>query len=146
MQKFAAAVLLCALAASTLPATSAQNPACTADAQSLVNDCSNLITLFSSDPTLRQQATALNGASDAQIQAAINATPNAKPSPACCADVQKTLSAGCRCDSNVVPLAQGLGLQPGQFFTIGRAGILACGLPSNTDTAPNPCAAPAGGK
>ena len=29
---------------------------------------------------------------------------------------------GCRCDSNVVPLAQGLGLQPGQFYTLGRAG------------------------
>ncbi len=56
--------------------------ACTADVQSLVNDCGNLITLFSNNPTLRQQALALNGASDAQILAAINATPNAKPSPA----------------------------------------------------------------
>ena len=56
--------------------------ACTADAQSLVNDCNNLITLFTSNSGLRQQATALNGASDAQIQAAIAANPTARPSPA----------------------------------------------------------------
>ena len=32
------------------------------------------------------------------------------------------LAQGCRCDSGVVPLAQGIGLQPGQFYTAGRAG------------------------
>ena len=29
---------------------------------------------------------------------------------------------GCRCDANVIPLAQGLSLQPGEFYSIGRAG------------------------
>ena len=55
---------------------------CTSDAQSLVNDCSNIITLVSNSPTLKAQASSLNGASDAQIQAAINANPTAKPSAA----------------------------------------------------------------
>ena len=36
---------------------------------------------------------------------------------------------GCRCDSGVVPLAQGIGLQPGQFYTAGRAGEHHVALP-----------------
>lgn len=31
---------------------------------------------------------------------------------------------GCRCDANVVALAQGLGIQPAGFSTLGRAGRL----------------------
>lgn len=55
--------------------------ACTVNANSLVNDCNNLITLITGNSALRQQATSLNGATDAQLQAAIAATPQAKPSP-----------------------------------------------------------------
>ncbi len=32
------------------------------------------------------------------------------------------LMQGCRCDANVEALAQGLGIQPSGFFTLGRAG------------------------
>ena len=62
-------ILLCLFAA-----------ACTTGAQNLVSDCNNLITLFENNPSLQKQAAGLNGASDAQIQAAINAVPNEKPS------------------------------------------------------------------
>ena len=30
---------------------------------------------------------------------------------------------GCRCDANVQSLAQGLGIQPAGFYTLGRAGM-----------------------
>ena len=38
------------------------------------------------------------------------------------------LAQGCRCDSGVIPLAQGIGLQPGQFYTAGRAGAFSVAL------------------
>ena len=56
--------------------------ACQSGAQSLVSDCSSVIQLATNNPTLRAQAMGLNGATDAQIEAAIAATPAAKPTPA----------------------------------------------------------------
>ncbi|CAL5221813.1 g4069 [Coccomyxa viridis] len=106
-----------------------QNPQCQTYAQGLATDCAQFLGTV-------QSSMNLNGASDAQLMAAIG---NNKPSPTCCGDIQKVLSNGCRCDANVEALAQGLGIQPSGFFTLGRAGVLACGLPSNTDSAPNPC-------
>ncbi|CAK0780045.1 hypothetical protein CVIRNUC_004922 [Coccomyxa viridis] len=114
-----------------------QNPQCQTYAQSLATDCAQFLGAV-------QSSSNLNGASDAQLEAAIGSN---KPTPACCADIKDTLSNGCRCDANVQSLAQGLGIQPAGFYTLGRAGVLACGLPSNTDSAPNPCpAANTGGK
>ena len=40
-----------------------------------------------------------------------------------------SLAQGCRCDANVEALAQGLGIQPSGFFTLGRAGRSSTCLP-----------------
>ncbi|CAL5226849.1 g9715 [Coccomyxa viridis] len=136
MQKFVAAVLVCALAASTLPAASSQNPACKADAQSLVNSCRDLYAVFDN----RIQNRLPQDAIEAQLNAAIEST-DLMPSPACCAHLQKTLSQGCRCDSNAAPVFKGAGIVPSYLYTYSRTGILACHLPTNTDTAPRTCPA-----
>lgn len=55
---------------------------CQTYAQSLATDCSQFLGTV-------QSSSNLNGASDAQLQAAIG---NNKPSPTCCGTIQKTLS------------------------------------------------------
>ena len=46
----------------------------------------------------------------------------------------------------ILQAAQGTGEIRRLNESVCVAGILACNLPKNTDTAPNPCPAPAGGK
>ncbi|CAL8468804.1 g8345 [Coccomyxa elongata] len=98
-------------------------------ATQLINDCNQFLGII-------QQNAGLVNPTDAQLQALVAGK---TPSPTCCATVQEVLSQGCRCDPTVSGIAASVGIQPSGFETLSRTGILACKLPPNTDTAPNPC-------
>ncbi|BDA43212.1 hypothetical protein COCOBI_04-2240 [Coccomyxa sp. Obi] len=106
-------------------------------ATSLINDCSQFLGVIQANANLVNP-------SQAQLQTLVNNNP--KPSPTCCSTVQKVLSQGCRCDPTVSGIASSVGIQPSGFETLSRSGILACNLPPNTDTAPNPCPGSSAGK